>query len=102
MGACNRAVARWNSTVVRLNCLMRKLLISTAFSLLACGCLTSFAFGQQPGRRFPITFEMDGRKVETGFTVRIKQKGKLTELKYSPNEPLVFPELAPNERFDLW
>lgn len=45
---------------------------------------------------------MDGRKFDTSLILRIKQNGKLTELKYSPTEPITLPVLVPNERFDLW
>ncbi len=79
---------------------MKKLSL-LALVLLACGPLGSIAFTQEASR-FPITFEMDGKKVETSLTLRIKQNGKLTEIKYSPTEPLAFPQLAAGERFDLW
>ena len=75
-------------------------LISIAF-IFAFGCV-SFAFSQQPARKFPIIFEMDGRRVETSLTLRIKQNDKLTEINYSPTESFAFPELTPSERFDLW
>jgi hypothetical protein len=77
---------------------MRKLL-SIVFILLACG---SFGFAQQPTRGFTITFEMDGKKVDTPLTLRIKHNGKLTEINYSPTKPVVFPPIPAGERFDLW
>ena len=34
--------------------------------------------------------------------LRIKQEGKLTEIKYNPKRPTRFPRLNPGQRFDLW
>ena len=75
--------------------------ISIALFLFASGCFT-LALSQQKARRFPITFEVDGKKVETGLTLRIKQNRKLTEIKYTPTEPVSFPELTAGKAFDLW
>ena len=78
---------------------MRKL-ISITLLLFASGGLNS-ALSQQRARQFPITFEMDGKKVETSLTLRIEQDGKRAEIKYSPTEPLVFPELTSGKPFNL-
>ncbi|HSS21560.1 MAG TPA: hypothetical protein VLL54_15915 [Pyrinomonadaceae bacterium] len=57
---------------------------------------------QEPSRLFPITFEINGKKVDTDLTLRIRQDGKLFEVKYVSSEPLALPKLKPGKRFDLW
>src|SRR5690242_7232766 len=62
---------------------MKKLFVIALF-FFACQSVSNLA--QEPARRFPITFEMDGKKVQTSVTLRIKHGGKLTEIKYiQPN-----------------
>ena len=80
---------------------MKKFFI-LALLFFAFQCVSTLAYAQEPARRFRITFEMDGKKVETRLTLRIKHNGELAELKYVPTEPLAFPELKPGDRFDLW
>jgi hypothetical protein len=77
-----------------------KKLFAIALFFFACQSVSTLA--QEPARRFPITFETDGKKVQTSLTLRIKHGGKLTEIKYIPTEPLAFPEFRPDDRFDLW
>jgi hypothetical protein len=57
---------------------------------------------QKPARPFKISFEEDGKKVVTNLRLRLKYRGKITEIKYSPGSRLSFPRLKPREEFDLW
>jgi hypothetical protein len=59
-------------------------------------------FAQRNARPFKISFEMNGKKIETSLTLRIKHEGKVAEIKYAANEPIEFPKLKPGKRFDLW
>jgi hypothetical protein len=71
-----------------------------ALVILSWGSLHRTVLAQD--RPFTISFEMNGQRVETNLTVRIKQGDQLTEIKYVPNSPIRFPVLEPGKRFDIW
>jgi hypothetical protein len=57
---------------------------------------------QKPARPFNISFEEDGKAVVANLTLRLKYRGQITEIKYSPGSRLSFPRLKRREEFDLW
>jgi hypothetical protein len=79
-----------------------KNVVTTLLFTLALSGFNQNAFAQRSTRPFKISFEMNGKKVETNLRLRIKEDGKLTEIKHAANEPIEFPELKPGKRFDLW
>lgn len=62
----------------------------------------STLLAQKSARPFKISFEEDGKEVATNLRLRLKYRGKITEIKYSPGSRLSFPRLKPREKFDLW
>jgi len=57
---------------------------------------------QKPARPFKISFEEDGKEVVTNLRLRLKYRGKITEIKYTLGSRPSFPRLKPREKFDLW
>jgi hypothetical protein len=78
---------------------MRKLFAFVLFiSLAGQGTLLA----QKTGRPFKVSFEEDGKEVVTSLRLRLRYRGKITELKYIPGGRLFFPKLKRREEFDLW
>lgn len=59
-------------------------------------------FAQKRARPFQISFEEDGKEVVTDLRLRLRYRGKITVIKYSPGSRPSFPRLRPREEFDLW